>query len=132
MTFCIFTFAMCQHKVLFVVSRRLRGGSSMNWAHDIPDNLQHLFRNNYSAFRTALSDLYADRNLRLTNKHKLELLRQENSAASYAAEFQALVALLGLNDSAECLLFYRVLKSSIKNALATVRRASPLSALITW
>lgn len=136
MASCTLVFAMCpntyttdERKVLFIVAH-LRG-TPMNWAREIADNDTHPLRNDYQAFRLALSGLYSDRNLRMANENKLELLHQTKSAAAYAAEFQSLTNSLGFNDQAECFLFYRGLKKTIKDALTTVGRASPLSALIS-
>jgi hypothetical protein len=97
-------FGMCPNtcvsdecKILFVISH-LRD-TPMTWGRDIPGDREHPLRNNYETFQRALSDLYSDRTLLLTNENKLENLHQENSTAAYVAEFQSLVS-LGLNDAA--------------------------------
>src|SRR5271169_198295 len=132
---CTLTFHMCpntyvtdEQKVLFIIS--LLRGTALTWARDIPEQEDHLLRNDYSAFKRALSNLYLDRNLKAACEDKLSRLRQTKSAAAYAVEFQSTVAPLGLNDDAECLFFYLGLKSEVKDDLATVGRATTLTALI--
>src|SRR5215475_7294158 len=120
---CTLTFNMCpntyvtdEQKVLFIVSR-LRG-TVLTWAREIPERQDHPFRCDYSAFKSALSNLYLDRNLKAACEDKLSRLRQTKSAAAYAVEFQSTVAPLGLNNDAECLFFHLGLKSEIKDDLA--------------
>jgi len=132
---CTLTLHMCpntyvtdEQKVLFIVS--LLRGPALTWARDIPEQPDHQLRNDYPAFKTALSNLYLDRNLKAACEDKLSRLRQTKSAAAYAVEFQTTVAPLGLNNDAECLFFYLGLKSEIKDDLATVGRATTLSGLI--
>ena len=132
---CTLTFYMCpntyvtdEQKVLFIIS--LFRGSALTWARDIPEQPDHHLRKDYSAFKKALSNLYLDRNLKAASEDKLSRLCQTKSAAAYAVEFQSTVAPLGLNDDAECLFFYLGLKPEIKDDLATVGRATTLTALI--
>ena len=132
---CTLTFHMCpntyvtdEQKVLFIIS--LFRGSALTWARDIPEQPDHHLRKDYSAFKKALSNLYLDRNLKAASEDKLSRLCQTKSAAAYAVEFQSTVAPLGLNDDAECLFFYLGLKPEIKDDLATVGRATTLTALI--
>ena len=132
---CTLTFHMCpntyvtdEQKVLFIIS--LFRGSALTWARDIPEQPDHHLRKDYSAFKKALSNLYLDRNLKAASEDKLSRLCQTKSAAAYAVEFQSTVASLGLNDNAECLFFYLGLKPEIKDDLATVGRATTLTALI--
>src|SRR5204863_1328734 len=132
---CTLTFHMCpntyvtdEQKVLFIIS--LFRGSALTWARDIPEQPDHHLRLDYSAFKKALSNLYLDRNLKAASEDKLSRLCQTKSAAAYDAEFQSTVAPLGLNDDAECLFFYLGLKPEIKDDLATVGRATTLTALI--
>ena len=125
---CPNTYVTDEHKVLFIIS--LLRGPALTWARDIPERPEHPLRNDYSEFKKALSNLYLDRNLKATCEDKLSRLRQTKSAAAYAVEFQSTVAPLGLNDDAECLFFYLGLKPEIKDDLATVGRATTLTALI--
>src|SRR5213078_4770151 len=132
---CTLTFHMCpntyvtdEQKVLFIIS--LFRGSALTWARDIPEQPDHHLRKDYSAFKKALSNLYLDRNLKAASEDKLSRLCQTKSAAAYAVEFQSTVAPLGLNNDAECLFFYLGLKPEIKDDLATVGRATTLTALI--
>src|SRR5205809_6193821 len=132
---CTLTFHMCpntyvtdEQKILFIIS--LFRGSALTWARDIPEQPDHHLRKDYSAFKKALSNLYLDRNLKAASEDKLSRLCQTKSTAAYAVEFQSTVAPLGLNDDAECLFFYLGLKPEIKDDLATVGRATTLTALI--
>ena len=81
-------------------------------------------------FETAISDLYSDRNLQAKNEDKLARLEQTKSAATYTAEFQSLVDPLDLGDRAKCLLFYKGLKSDVKDTIVTVGRASTFMDLL--
>ena len=103
---CTLTFTLCprtyptnQSKVLFVISR-LRG-RPLNWAREIPGNPEHPFHNNYLAFKTALEDIYLDRNYRALCEDKLNNLSQTSTVAAYSAEFQSLVEPLNWNDEAK-------------------------------
>lgn|SRR5215471_5569520 len=132
---CTLMFIMCpntyrtdQQKVLFVIS--LLRGTAFSWAREIPEQDNHPLRNDYPAFKQALSNLYMDRNLRSTSEAKLSQLRQTKSAAAYAVDFQSLSDPLDLNDSAKCLLFYDKLKPEVKDAIATVGRAPTFAALV--
>ena len=132
---CTLTFHMCpntyvtdEQKVLFIIS--LLRGTALTWARDIPEQPDHHLRNDYSAFKKALSNLYLDRNLKAACEDKLSRLRQTKSAAAYSVEFQSTVAPLGLDNDAECLFFYLGLKPEIKDDIAIVGRATSLNALI--
>ena len=120
-TLCLITYSTDERKVLYVVSR-LRG-TAMSWARNIAENPDHQYRRDYPAFKTALSNLYSDRNLRARNEDKLSHLTQTKSAAAYAAEFQSLVEPLELDENSKCLLFHKNLKSGVKDIIANVGRA---------
>ena len=81
-------------------------------------------------FETAISNLYSDRNLQAKNEDKLARLEQTKSAATYGAEFQSLVDPLDLGDRAKCLLFYKGLKSNVKDTIVTVGRATTFTDLL--
>ena len=115
---CPNTYITDEQKVLFIVA--LLRGTALTWAHEIPEKPDHPLRNDYPAFKTALSNLYLDRNFKASCEDKLSRLRQTKSAAAYAVEFQSTVAPLGLNNDAECLFFYLGLKPEVKDDLATV------------
>src|SRR5438477_1021437 len=62
---CTLTFTMCpntystdERRFLFVVS--LLHGSALSWAKEIAENENHLLRNDYTAFKTAMSNVYLD------------------------------------------------------------------------
>src|SRR5437667_6431513 len=122
---CTLTFHMCpntyvtdEQKVLFIVA--LLRGTALTWAREILEKPDHPLRNDYPAFKTALSNLYLDRNLKASCEDKLSRLHQTKSAAAYAVEFQSTVAHLGLNNEAYCFFFYLVFKPEVKDDLATV------------
>lgn len=127
-TLCPITYSTDERKVLYVVSR-LRG-TAMNWARNIAENPDHQYRRDYPAFKTALSNLYSDRNLRARNEDKLSHLTQTKSAAAYAAEFQSLVEPLELDENSKCLLFHKNLKSGVKDIIANVGRAPTFKLLL--
>src|SRR5271169_6446880 len=127
-TLCPNTYSTHERKVLFVISR-LRG-MAMSWARTIAEDPNHPYRKDYPAFKTALSNLYSDRNLRARNEDKLSHLVQTKSAATYAAEFQSLVDPLELDDRAKCLLFHKSLKPTVKDATANVGRAANFTLLL--
>ena len=132
---CTLTFTMCpntyntdERKVLFVVS--LLRGSALSWAREIAENENHLLRNDYTAFKTAMSNVYLDQNYKELCQTKLDSLQQTRSAASYAVEFATLAAALTLNDEAKCLNFYRGLGQDVKDGMAIIGRASTYDALV--
>src|SRR5271169_3075852 len=127
-TLCPNTYSTHERKVLFVISR-LRG-MAMSWARTIAEDPNHPYRTDYPAFKTALSNLYSDRNLRARNEDKLSHLVQTKSAATYAAKFQSLVDPLELGDEAKCLLFHKSLKPTVKDAIANVGRAANFTLLL--
>ena len=127
-TLCPHTYSTDERKVLYVVSR-LRG-TAMSWAHNIAENPDHQYRRDYPAFKTALSDLYSDRNLRARNEDKLSYLVQTKSAAAYVAEFQSLVEPLELDENSKSLLFHKNLKSGVKDIIANVGRAPTFKLLL--
>ena len=90
----------------------------MNWACTIAKTPDHQYYVNYPMFKEALSNLYSDHNLQVRNEDKIAYLEHTKSAAAYATEFQSLVELLELNDQAKSLLFYKNLKSTVKDAIA--------------
>ena len=135
MAACTFVFTLCpttystdECNVLYVVSRL--SGTAMNWARNIAENPDHQYHRDYPAFKTALSNLYSDRNLRARNEDKLSYRAQTKSAAAYAAEFQSLVEPLELDDNSKHLLFHKNLKSGVKDVIANVGRASTFKLLL--
>src|SRR5271169_2222255 len=127
-TLCPNTYSTHERKVLFVISR-LRG-MAMSWARTIAEDPNHPYRKDYPAFKTALSNLYSDRNLRARNEDKLSHLVQTKSAAAYAAKFQSLVDPLDLDDNSKCLLFHKGLKPGVKDTIANVGRAATFTLLL--
>src|SRR5436305_10484376 len=125
---CILTFTLCpssyqkdEQKVLFVIS--YLEGTARKWASPILENERHPLRQDFPAFKTALDDIYADRNLRQRAEDKLTNLKQTKSAASYAAEFLEITAPLELGENGQHTLFYRGLKTDIKKALVFLPEA---------
>ena len=127
-TLCPITYSTDERKVLYVVSR-LRG-TAMSWARNITENPDHQYRRDYPAFKSALSNLYSDCNLRARNEDKLSHLTETKSASAYAAKFQSLVEPLELDENSKCLLFHKNLKSGVKDIIANVERAPTFKLLL--
>ena len=79
-------FALCQRlysgherKVLFVISR-LRG-RVLDWARDIPINLENPYRKDYPTFKCTLDNIYLDRNYRDLCEDKINNLTHPSSVA---------------------------------------------------
>ena len=102
----------------------------MSWARDIAEDETHTLRRDYPAFKTALNNLYSDRNLKARNEDKLSALVQTKSAAAYAAEFQSLVDPLNFCDNAKRYLFHKGLRPEVKDAIATIGRATTFALLV--
>jgi len=127
-TLCPVTYSTPQSKVLLTISR-LRG-RPLDWAHEIPSNPEHPLHNNYTAFKTALDDIYLDRNYRALCEDKLNNLSQTSTASAYAAEFQSLVEPLNWDEQAKCSVFYQKLDDDIKDRMAIVGRATTFTQLL--
>ena len=119
---CTLTFTLCPHtyrkdeqKVLFVVSY-LRG-NARDWARPILRDPQHRLRNDFTSFKEALDNIYADRNIKQKAMDKLGALAQTKSCAAYAAEFEHVVAPLNLDPDSKRTMFYKGLDPNIKKAL---------------
>src|SRR5271170_4612000 len=127
-TLCPNTYSSNERKVLFVISRLRR--MAMSWARIIAEDPAHPYHKSYPAFKTALSNLYSDRNLQARNEDRLWHLVQTKSAAAYAAEFQSLVNLLDFDDNSKYLLFHKGLKPRVKDTIANVGRAATFTLLL--
>ena len=112
LTLCPNTYPTDEDRVLFVISC-LRG-TPLTWAHDIIFDSEHPLRNDYTAFKVTLTNLYGDRAYEMECEDKIKRLEQTGSAASYAQTFQTLMAPLGLNKKSKCLMFFGGLKSEVK------------------
>src|SRR4030095_4631659 len=129
LTLCPTTYPTDENKVLFVISR-LRG-PPMSWARPIVENRNHVLRNNYTAFTTALSNMYLDQNYKDLCSAKLERLRQTKSAAAYSVEFATLIAPFPtMDDESKCRDFYRGLDDEIKDRMAIVGTAKTYDELV--
>ena len=104
--------------------------SGQEWAIPGPLRTTLLIRLVTIAFHAALGNLHSDRNLRARNENRLSHLVQRKSATAYAAEFQALIDPLELNNSAKCPLFHKGLKPGVKDAIANVGPASSFILLL--
>jgi Retrotransposon gag protein len=132
---CTLTFIMCPHtyntderKVLFVIS--LLRGPALSLTREIPENINHPFRHDYDAFKTALSNVYLDKNYRELSETKLMSLKQRKSATAYAVEFASLAAPLTLNNESKCMFFYEGLKDDVKDGMAIIGRATTYDELV--
>ena len=119
---CLLIFSMCpisyakdEQKVLFVIS--YLAGTPRGWARSILEDPNHPYRNDFVEFKKALDAMYADRNLKQRALDKLGNLEQTKSVASYSAEFQNIIAPLGLDDNSKQSMFYRGLSTGIKKSL---------------
>ena len=125
---CVQILTLRTKKVLFVIS--FLRGSALSWAPQIPENEDHPLRHDYDAFKTALSNLYLDRNYKALCESKLLRLKQTKSAAAYSVEFQSIVSALDLDENSKCLFFYERLNPDVKDAIALVGRETTFSALV--
>lgn len=128
LTICPNTYPTDEKRVLFVISH-LKGGP-LTWARDIIFDNKHPLRNDYTAFKTALTDIYGDRAYKTECEDRILTLTQTGSASLYAQKFQALAAPLELDDKAKCFMFYRGLNSEVKRAIITAGRAAFFQALV--
>jgi len=122
------TYATDERKVLFVVA--LLKDQPLQWARQIALDPDHELRNDWDAFKSAMDNIYQDRNIKWKRGLRLLTMKQTGSAEAYAAEFQSLASSLEINDAGLCLIFYNGLKSSVKDALAPVPLATKMPQLI--
>ena len=123
------TYPTDRDKVLFVISR-LRG-DAMSWARPVVEENDHALRNNFAAFKTALSGLYLDRNYKDLCKSKLRNLKMTKSAATYAVDFATLIAPFPeKDDQSKHEAFYNGLHDDIKDALAIAGPAETYEKLV--
>ena len=127
-TLCPITYSTPQSKVLLTISR-LRG-RPLDWAREIPSNPEHPFHNDYTAFKTALDEIYLDRNYGALCEDKLNNLSPTSTVAAYAAEFQSLVEPLNWDENAKCSAFYQKLDDDMKDRIAIVGRAATFTQLM--
>jgi hypothetical protein len=85
---------------------------------------------NWSAFRSKLWETFGDPDEDHTNASKLTNLRQQGSAAVFAAEFRHLSFALDWDDKALAFLFYKGLKENVKDELSRIPRIDTLNELI--
>jgi hypothetical protein len=104
-----------EYKVLFIITNL--DGSALRWAQDVFAKDDHPYRKDYTAFRNALFSLYDNHTYHQDAEDRLLSLKQTKSASAYAVEFQTLAAPLGYNDKALCGMFFKGLKTAVKNAI---------------
>ena len=68
-TLCTHTYVTDEQKVLFVISNL--EGEPLTWAHDIVLDANHPLRRDYSAFKTAFTNIYNDRAYKADAEDKL-------------------------------------------------------------
>jgi hypothetical protein len=122
------TYLSNESRVLYIISW-LRGGAA-DWARPVLVNAKHPHRHDYPAFRNALTAVYQDRTTKLSAADKLGKLKQTKSAAAYAAEFQSLCAILGLDPQTQITHFYNGLNPDLKHALAISGQPEEFQALL--
>jgi len=125
---CILTFTLCpityekdEQKVLYVISYLAE--TPRKWARPVLEKEDHPYRHSFAAFKAALDDIYADRNLRQRAEDKLAYLKQTKSAAAYAAEFLEVTAPLDLGEGGLRTWFYKGLKTDLKKSLVFLPEA---------
>src|SRR5205814_6917760 len=77
-----------------------------------------------------LTNIYGDCAYELECEDKLNSLVQTGSAASYAQTFQSLAIPLGIDDKAQCIMFYGGLNLEVKKAITIAGRAKKIQPLI--
>src|SRR5271170_4033138 len=65
--------------------------------------------------------MYADKQRRKALRQKLTTLKQTGSTSKFAAEFQSIANILGIDDESRFALFTAGLKSEVQRSLALVR-----------
>lgn len=128
LTMCPNTYNTNKKRVFFVISN-LRG-TPLSWARKIITNKKHRLRKNYKAFMAALTNIYGDRAYELECEDRLNNLVQTGSAASYAQTFQSLAIPLGIDNKAQCIMFYGGLNLEVKKAITIAGRAKKIQKLI--
>ena len=116
------TFAKDSIKVLFVINR-LRGGPA-EWAMAVRrHDAENPILSDYAEFKQELTTMYSDRNAFAKAERKIATLEQTKSASTYAAQFQTLASILGLDKNAKMTYFRRGLSTTVKTALSLVHPA---------
>jgi hypothetical protein len=105
-------------KVAYVISRCR--GSPAEWGHSLIESSSDVL-NDYETFKEQLASMYADKQRRKALRRKLTTLKQTGSASKFAAEFQSIANILGIDDESRFALFTAGLKSEVQRALALVR-----------
>ena len=85
---------------------------------------------NYQAFVEAFTNLYETQIYLEQCENKLLRLRQTNSVAPFAAEFQFLAEILSMNEKTKCMLFYDKLDQKIKDIIVFIDRAFSLNVFV--
>jgi hypothetical protein len=128
-------FTSDEHQVLWVASY-LRGdayawvSAYLNVSPEGRALLHMDWLRNWSAFRSKLQETFSDPDEDHTNASKLTNLRQQGSAAVFAADFQCLSFALDWDDKALAFLFYKGLKENVKDELSHVPRIEALDELV--
>jgi Retrotransposon gag protein len=108
-----------KNKIYYLASH-FKGGP-FDWFKALFKNPGNAF-DDYDVFVDRLKSIYGiDEQLTTREaKRKLQKLRQTKSASSYAAEFDSLTAILGIDNQSKLVLFEVGLQDVIKDALAMV------------
>jgi len=101
------------HKVGLILSY-LRGPVA-KWARPYLSNKDHELRKDLSKFKNALQEAFGDPDYQLRAASDLRALKQTESTAKYAAEFQAISSNLSWNDDALYSQFYEGLKKTVQD-----------------
>ena len=75
---------------------------------------------NYEKFVKKIIAIFKSINSKRKAEHKLEHLKQKESALNYTAKFRQIVTVLDWNNEVYVLLFYQELKNEVKNELVKI------------
>ena len=97
--------------------------------HKLEEEKNEMF-SSYKKFVKKIIAVFESVNLKKEVKHKLEHLKQKESASNYAAEFRQIATVLDWNDKVYVSLFYWELKNEVKNELAKIEWLNDLDEMI--
>ena len=84
----------------------------------------------YKKFVKKIIAAFKSVNSKREAEHKLEHLKQKESALNYTAEFRQIISVLNWNNKAYVSLFYQEFKDRIKNELTKIEWSNNLNNMI--
>ena len=85
---------------------------------------------NYKKFVKKIIAIFESVNSKKEVKHKLEYLKQKESASNYITEFRQIISVFDWNNKAYVSLFYQELKDKIKDKLTKIKWLDDLDNMI--